>query len=39
MGKNRDAPTAEEVSAASGADIETARRALLAVQFTDNTDE
>lgn len=39
MGRKRDAPTAEQVAAASGADVETAERALSAVRFDDDTDE
>lgn len=38
--KNRDAPTAEEVAEAAGGDVETARRALLAVRIRrDDADE
>ncbi len=39
MGQNRDAPTAEEVAEASGGDVETARRALLAVRIRDDATE
>ena len=39
MGQKRDAPTAEQVADAAGGDVETAQRALLAVQFSDDTDE
>ena len=39
MGQRRDAPTAEEVAEAAGGDVETARKALLAVGIRDDTDE
>jgi hypothetical protein len=39
MALKRDAPTAEEVAEAVGGDVESARRALRAVQFRDDTDE
>jgi len=36
MVQKGDAPTAEKVAAAVGGDVETARRALLAVEFDDD---
>jgi hypothetical protein len=35
MAMNRDTPTAEQVADTAGGDIESAKRALLAVQFRD----
>jgi hypothetical protein len=39
MTRKREAPTAEQVAEVSGGNVETAKRALLAVRFRDNTDE
>ena len=39
MGRRRDVPTAEEVAEAAGDDVETARKALLAVRIRDTMDE
>ncbi len=37
MAQNREAPTAEQVAEVAGGDVETAKRALLAVQFHDDS--
>lgn len=39
MATNRDAPTSEQVADTVGGDVESAERALLAVQFRDDTAE
>jgi hypothetical protein len=39
MATNHDAPTAEQVADTAGGDAESAERALLAVQFRDDTAE
>ena len=39
MVRRWEAPTSEEVAEAAGGDVETARRALEAVQFCDEEEE